>query len=123
MIDVEQGVEKVVLKFFGLRDRVSSLAKCLTKVQQPRVNRLASELRLAPIQAMYAGARITDLKLINQLDPLTSLLDQMVNLVRKSEIVIRDGLLVKHAKSFDTTRQYSKSLDLSISGPKAIVVM
>jgi len=120
LIDVEQGVEKVVLKVSGLRDRVSSLAKCLTKVQQPRVNRLASELRLAPIQAIHAGARITDLNLINQLEPLTSLLDQMVNLVRKSEIVIRDGLLVKVQKSFHITRQNNKEQDVSISKPTAL---
>jgi len=123
VIDVEQGVEKVVLKIFGLRDRVGSLAKCLTKVQQPRVNRLAAELRLAPIQANYAGARISDLKLINQLDPLTSVLDQMVNLIRKSEIVIRDGLLVESEKTLESREQYYKEQDLSISEPRAVIVM
>jgi len=101
IIDVEQGVEKIVIKIFGIRDRVGSLAKCLVKAQNPRVNRLASELRLTPIQADHVGGRISDLQLINRLGPLTSILDQIMNLIRKSEIVIRDGLSVQHENYFD----------------------
>jgi len=120
MIDVEQGVGKLVLKIFGLRDRVGSLATCLKKVQQPRVKRLASELGVAPIQ--NGGARISDLQLINQLDPLTSVLDQIVGLVRKSEIVIRDGLLVEPKKSVDPRVHYIKQEDLLIPEPKTVKV-
>lgn len=101
MIDVEQGVEKIVIKIFGIRDRVGSLVKCLVKAQNPRVNRLASEVRLSPIQADHVGGRISDLQLMNRLDPLISLLDKIINLIRKSEIVIRDGLTVESEKYFD----------------------
>lgn len=123
IINVEQGVEKLVLKICGLRDRVGSLAKCITKVQEPRVNRLASELRLAPIPANFTGDSISNLIMIRQLDPLTAVLDQMVNLVRKTEIVIREGLLVEREKTLTIYDSLKSQQGLSINGQNTIRVM
>jgi len=122
LIDAEQGVEKLVVKISTLRDRVGSLANCITKVQDPRVNRLASELWLAPIQANFTGDSLSNLILVNQLDPLIAVLDQMVNLVRKAEIVIRDGVLVELEKltMYDS---FKVEQDISTSGPSGIIVM
>jgi len=120
IIDVEQGVEKLVVKICGLRDRVGSLAKCIMKVQEPSVNRLASELRLTPIQANFTGDSISNLISIKQLDPITAVLDQMVNLIRKVEIVIRDGLLIEREKfSMNDTLKVGQGL----STPSGIRVM
>merc|ERR550525_1361203 len=88
-MEVGQRVEKVVIKALGLKDRLGSLAKTLTRVELPRVNRLASELRLAPIHTtldMHSPAT-------TQLEALLSALDSMKSLTRKAETIIRDGLV------------------------------
>merc|ERR550525_1369121 len=88
-MEVGQRVEKVVIKALGLKDRLGSLAKTLTRVELPRINRLASELRLQPIHTtldMHSPAT-------TQLESLLTALDSMKALTRKAEVMIRDGLV------------------------------
>jgi len=92
--NIGEGVGKMVVKILGLRDRLGSFSNCLRKVQLPRVNRLASELDIAPIHKNWTlTAKFgPDSPLSNQLESLTSLMEKMISLVRKSEVVIRDGM-------------------------------
>merc|ERR1719192_3004422 len=87
-MEIGQRVEKVVIKALGLKDRLGSLAKTLSRVELPRINRLASELRLAPIHTtldMHSPAS-------TQLEALLNALDAMKSLTRKAELMIREGL-------------------------------
>jgi len=93
--NIGEGVGKMVVKILGLRDRLGSFSSCLRKVELPSVNRLATELDLAPIHKNWslAGKFGPNTPLNNQLESLTSLLDMMISLIRKSEVVIRDGMI------------------------------
>jgi len=93
--NIGEGVGKMVVKILGLRDRLGSFSSCLRKVELPRVNRLATELDITPIHKKWslAGKFGPNSPLKNQLESLTTLLDMMISLVRKSEVVIRDGMI------------------------------
>lgn len=111
-MEVGQRVEKVVIKALGLKDRLGSLAKTLTRVELPRINRLASELRLQPIHTtldMHSPAT-------TQLESLLTALDSMKALTRKAEVMIRDGLVnqTQNAKPGQPSMGSQHSADSSI---------
>jgi len=93
--NIGEGVGKMVVKILGLRDRLGSFSSCLRKVELPGVHRLATELDIAPIHKDWslAGKFGPNTPLNNQLESLTTLLDMMISLIRKSEVVIRDGMI------------------------------
>lgn len=97
IVDVGQKIDSVVVKVLGLRDRLGSFVKCLTMVQHPGVTRLVSDVRLEQMHEHFASS--TSLKssspLVEQLVTLTSVFDKMISLIRKSEVVIHDGLVSK----------------------------
>lgn len=103
ILAVGQKVGNVVVKVKGLRDRLGSLVNSLIEVQHPWVNRLVSEVHLSSMQTSLAFP--TGLEhnspVADKLESLTSVVDNMVSLVRKSEIVIRNGLVaVTRKESF-----------------------
>jgi len=94
IVDVGQKVGNVVVKVLGLRDRLGSLANSLTEVQHPWVNRLVSDVQL---EAKNSSGLPTGWEhnspVVEQLESLSSVLDNMVSLLRKSEVVIRNGVV------------------------------
>lgn len=110
IVDVGQKIDNVVVKVLGLRDRLGSLAKCLTMVQHPAVNRLVSDTGLEEMHAHYSST--TSLKssspLVEQLVTLTSVLDKMISLIRKSEVVIHDGLVTKPEDDADLKESFPR---------------
>jgi len=105
IVDVGQKIDNVVVKVLGLRDRLGSLVKCLTMVQHPGVARVVSDVRLEQIHERYASTTSLESSspLVEQLVTLTSTFDQMISLIRKSEVVIHKGLVSKPEGDADLT--------------------
>jgi len=94
IVDVGQKVGNVVVKVLGLRDRLGSLANSLTEVQHPWVNRLVSDVQLATKNSSVLPTGWEhNSPVVEQLESLSSVVDNMVSLLRKSEVVIRNGIV------------------------------
>merc|ERR1719233_893550 len=94
IVDVGQKVGNVVVKVLGLRDRLGSLANSLTEVQHPWVNRLVSDVQLATKNSSVLPTGWEhNSPVVEQLESLSSVVDNMVSLLRKSEVVIRNGVV------------------------------
>jgi hypothetical protein len=115
-VDVGQKVEKVVVKVLGLKDRLGSLTKCLTDVKNPWVNRLVTEVRLSQMETSFTSTTSIDISspVANQVESLITVVDKMVSLVRKLEVVICDGLIAVLKNDFDLKELGDKGNTLRI---------